>query len=61
MCGETFRLLFSQCYNLGLQMMEMERPTAAERFVGRALGLLKLGASKSFEGRWADTMHKVTM
>lgn len=40
-------------------MLEMERPSTAERFVGRALGLLKLGASQAFTRRWGDIMHKV--
>lgn len=48
-----------QCYNLGIQLLEMGRAVMAEKFVGKALGLLKLGASEAFIGRWAEPMHKV--
>lgn len=48
-----------KCYNLGLQMMEMGRPAEAERFVGKALGLVKLGSSKAFADRWEETIFQV--
>lgn len=52
---------FEQCYNLGLQLLEMDRATTAERFLGKALGLLKVGASEAFTDRWTEVMHKVRL
>ncbi|CAM9125922.1 unnamed protein product [Ectocarpus sp. 8 AP-2014] len=49
----------AKCYNLGLQLLEMSRPGEAERFVGKALGLLKLGSSPAFVRRWEEAIHKV--
>lgn len=49
----------TQCYNLGLQLLEMDRASEAERFVGRALGLLKLGSSTAFADRWGGVMYQV--
>lgn len=51
--------LVLQCYNIGLQLLEMSRATEAERFVGKALGLVRIGASKAFSARWAEAMHRV--
>ena len=49
----------TKCYNLGLQLMEMGRPVEAERFVAKALGLVKLGSSKAFADRWEATIYQV--
>lgn len=51
--------MFFQCYNIGLQLLEMGRPSEAERFVGKALGLTKIGASEAFNSRWGETIHQV--
>lgn len=48
-----------QCYNLGLQLMEMGLAGEAERFVGKALGLVKLGSSRAFAARWEETVYQV--
>ena len=37
----------------------MDRPSEAERFVGKALGLVKLGSSKAFADRWGGVMYQV--
>lgn len=39
--------------------MELGRPGEAERFVGKALGLVKLGSSQAFAGRWKETIYQV--
>lgn len=49
----------TQCYNLGLQLMEMGRAGEAERFAGKALGLVKLGSSQAFAARWEETIYQV--
>ena len=48
-----------KCYNLGLQLMEMGRASEAERFVGKALALVKLGSSRAFATRWEETIYQV--
>lgn len=55
----AFLVLDEQCYNLGLQLMELGRPGEAERFVGKALGLVKLGSSRAFAARWEETVYQV--
>lgn len=39
--------------------MEMGRAGEAERFVGKALGLVKLGSTRAFAVRWEKTMYQV--
>lgn len=39
--------------------MEMGRPGEAERFAGKALGLVKLGSSQAFAARWEETIYQV--
>ncbi|CAN0136313.1 unnamed protein product [Ectocarpus sp. 6 AP-2014] len=59
MPSEDVDYVSAKCYNLGLQLLEMSRPGEAERFVGNALGLLKLGSSPAFVRRWEEAIHKV--
>lgn len=37
----------------------MGRPSESERFVEKALGLIKIGASEAFNSRWGETIHQV--
>eukprot|EP00903_Cladosiphon_okamuranus_P017696 g16295.t1 len=57
--SEDVDYMAAKCYNLGLQLMEMGLAGEAERFVGKALGLVKLGSSRAFATRWEETMYQV--
>lgn len=39
--------------------MEMGRPSEAEKLVGKALGLVKLGSTMAFASRWEETIFQV--